>query len=419
LGVDLVITVQNVSKVYRLFERPLDRLLDALPTRRRRASEFWALRDVSFHVDKGEVYGIMGPNGSGKSTLLQIVSGILQPTKGRALTNGRIAALLELGAGFNPEFTGRENVFLNGEIIGLSRGEIQKIFPSIESFAEIGRFIDRPVKEYSTGMYVRLAFSTAIHVDPEILIVDEALAVGDAIFSARCVQKFEELRQRGVTVLLVSHDLGLIKRLATRAAFMLDGRIVLDGTPKDVVNRYVGYVLDWERKVQATEDTGVAALNSTFRHGDGTSRVTDVQLTGGDGEPCRAFRPGDVIRIRVTGRFQRTSLNPVVGILVRNRIGVDVFGTNTRLEDHDLGQFESGDVLEVEFELDCLLSRGEYTLTVATQHWDGRSQDWLDEVVDFNVIDTKDVAGVLNLNTRLRHRKMAAAEQPAGLARSL
>jgi lipopolysaccharide transport system ATP-binding protein len=418
LGGDLVITVQNVSKVYRLFERPLDRLLDALPTRRRRASEFWALRDVSFHVDKGEVYGIMGPNGSGKSTLLQIVSGILQPTKGRALTNGRIAALLELGAGFNPEFTGRENVFLNGEIIGLSRGEIQKIFPSIESFAEIGRFIDRPVKEYSTGMYVRLAFSTAIHVDPEILIVDEALAVGDAIFSARCVQKFEELRQRGVTVLLVSHDLGLIKRLATRAAFMLDGRIVLDGTPKDVVNRYVGYVLDWERKVQATEDTGVLALNSTFRHGDGTSRVTDVELTDGGGEPCRAFRPGDVIRIRVTGRFQRASLNPVVGILVRNRIGVDVFGTNTRLEDHDLGQFESGDVLEVEFELDCLLSRGEYTLTVATQHWDGRSQDWLDEVVDFNVIDTKDVAGVLNLNTRLRHRKMAAAEQPADLARS-
>ena len=288
---DLVISVQNVSKVYRLFERPLDRLLDALPTRRHRASEFWALRDVSFHVDKGDVYGIMGPNGSGKSTLLQIVSGILQPTMGRALTNGRIATLLELGAGFNPEFTGRENVFLNGEIIGLSRGEIQKVFPSIESFADIGRFIDRPVKEYSSGMYVRLAFSTAIHVDPEILIVDEALAVGDAIFSARCVQKFEDLRQRGVTVLLVSHDLGLIKRLATRAAFMLDGRIVLDGTPKDVVNRYVGYVLDWERKVQATENASAVALNSTFRHGDGTSRVTDVRLSDGGGVTLRRSWP--------------------------------------------------------------------------------------------------------------------------------
>src|SRR5258708_359362 len=240
---DLVISVQNVSKVYRLFERPLDRLLDAFPTRRRRTAEFWALRDVSFHVDKGEVFAIMGPNGSGKSTMLQNVSGILQPSMGRALTNGRIATLLELGAGFNPEFTGRENVFLNGEIIGLSRGAIQKVFPSIETFADIGRFIDRPVKEYSSGMYVRLAFSTAIHVDPEILIVDEALAVGDAIFSARCVQKFEELKQRKVTALFASHDLGLAKRLSHRAALMVDGRGAAYGTPKEVVNRYVGLVL--------------------------------------------------------------------------------------------------------------------------------------------------------------------------------
>ena len=174
-------------------------------------------------------------------------------------------------------------------------------------------------------------------------------------------------------------------------------------------------MLDWERKVHATEGDGPGtdALNSTFRHGDGTSRVTEVELTDGNGEPCRAFRQGDVIRIRIAGRFHRSSVNPVVGILVRNRIGVDVFGTNTRLEERDLGQFDSGDALEVEFELDCLLSRGEYTLTVATQHFDGRSQDWLDEVVDFNVIDTKDVAGVLNLNTRVRHRKITAASQTA------
>jgi len=396
--------------MYQLYEKPLDRLLDALPFQTRRGSEFWALRDVSFQVNKGEVYGIMGPNGSGKSTLLQIVSGILQPTTGRVLCSGRIAALLELGAGFNPEFTGRENVFLNGEIIGLSRSEIQKIFPRIESFADIGRFIDRPVKEYSTGMYVRLAFSTAIHVDPEILIVDEALAVGDAIFSARCVQKFEELRERGVTVLLVSHDLGLVKRLATRAAFMLDGRLVIEGSPKDVVNRYVGYVLDWERRTQVAgseHSRDTVAASSTFRHGDGVSRVTDVQLTDGSGEPSRAFRRGDMIRVRVTGQFDRAARSPVAGILIRNRIGVDVYGTNTRLEECDLGQFDAGDILEVEFELDCLLSRGVYTLTVVLQHWVGRSQDWLDDVVDFQVIDTKEVAGVLNLNTRVHHRHVA------------
>lgn len=417
-----VISVQNVSKVYRLYEKPLDRLLDVFPLHHHRASEFWALRDMSFDVPKGEVYGIMGPNGSGKSTLLQIVSGILQPTTGRVLCSGRIAALLELGAGFNPDFTGRENVFLNGEIIGLSRAEIQRIFPRIESFAEIGRFIDRPVKEYSTGMYVRLAFSTAIHVDPEILIVDEALAVGDAIFSARCVQKFEELRQRGVTVLLVSHDLGLIKRLATRAAFLLGGQLMMEGTPKDVVNRYVGYILDCERAVLA-KDSGRAsddaiAANSTFRHGDGASRIIDVQLTDGRGEPSRAFRRADAIRIVISGQFDRPVDNPVVGILIRNRIGVDVFGTNTRLEQRDLGHFESGEVLEVEFELDCLLSRGEYTLTVAVQHWDGRSQDWIDEVMDFQVIDTKDVAGVLNLNTRVHHRRLIRDSQTTDLART-
>src|SRR5579859_4018093 len=193
---------------------------------------------------------------------------------------------------------------------------------------------------------------------------------------------------------------------------MLDGKIVLDGTPKDVVNRYVGYVLDWERKAQASDGPGAqAALSSTFRHGDGTSRVTDVKLTGRDGEPCRSFYHGDPIRIRVASRFDRDASNPVVGILIRNRIGVDVFGTNTRLEERELGRFETGDLLEVEFELDCLLSRGEYTLTVATQHWDGRSQDWLDEVVDFNVIDTKDVAGVLNLNTRVRHQRTAGVTE--------
>ncbi len=185
-----MLQVQNVSKVFRLYRKPADRLLESLPfTEKYRPKEFWALRDVNFSVDRGEVLGVVGPNGSGKSTLLQIVSGILEPTRGRVISKGRIAALLELGAGFNPEFTGRENVFLNGEILGMSKREMVRVFPDIEAFAEIGEFIDRPVKEYSSGMYVRLAFATAIHVDPEILIVDEALAVGDAIFANRCIRE--------------------------------------------------------------------------------------------------------------------------------------------------------------------------------------------------------------------------------------
>jgi lipopolysaccharide transport system ATP-binding protein len=410
-----VISVQNVSKVYHLYRHPFDRLLGSFAVARKRTVDFWALQNVNLRVDKGEVFAILGPNGSGKSTLLQIITGILKPTSGRVLCAGRVAALLELGAGFNPEFSGRDNVLLNGEIMGLSRKELDKAFPKIEAFAEIGRFIDRPVKEYSSGMYVRLAFSTAIHIDPEVLIVDEALAVGDAIFASRCIQKFEELRRKKVTVLLVSHDLGLVKRLADRAAFMLEGKVVMEGTPKDAVNRYVGFVLDRERENREREDlaTGGIAAKSSFRHGDGASQIVDVRLLNTSGEPCHTFRPGESIVIRVQAVFRRSVSDPVVGILIRNRIGMDVFGTNTRLERVDLGIVEAGETLEIEFELDCLLSRQEYTLTVATQYWSGLSQDWLDDVTDFQVVDTKDVAGVLNLNTRVRHHKLATISEPA------
>jgi lipopolysaccharide transport system ATP-binding protein len=404
-----VISVQNVSKLYHLYQHPLDRILAGLGHRKRRSADFYALRDVSFRVEQGEVFAIIGPNGSGKSTLLQIICGILQPTRGRVLRGGRIAALLELGAGFNPEFSGRDNVYLNGEIMGLSRAEMERAFPKIEAFAEIGKFIDRPVKEYSTGMYVRLAFSTAIHVDPEILVVDEALAVGDAIFASRCIQKFEELRQRKVTILLVSHDLGLVKRLADRAAFMLTGKVVMEGSPKDAVNQYVGFALDQERAAQPSANTiDGAAANATFRHGDGVSRIVDVRTFNKTGAATRAFHPGESIIIRVQAVFRQSVAEPVVGLLIRNRIGMDVFGTNTRLEGISLGSFAAGDTLQIEFELDCLLSRQEYTLTVATQYPNGLSQDWVDDVLDFEVVDTKDVAGVLNLNTRVRFRKLAA-----------
>ncbi|MBV9770698.1 MAG: ABC transporter ATP-binding protein [Bryobacterales bacterium] len=407
-----MISVQNVSKVYHLYRHPFDRVLGALTLSRKRKAEFWALRNINLRVEKGEVFALLGPNGSGKSTLLQVISGILQPTSGRVLCSGRVAALLELGAGFNPEFSGRENVYLNGEILGLSREELDDVLPRIEAFAEIGQFIDRPVKEYSSGMYVRLAFSTAIHVDPEVLIVDEALAVGDAIFASRCVQKFEELRRKNVTVLLVSHDLGLIKRLADRAAFMLDGRIVMQGAPKHAVNQYVGFVLDRER-VSKERSAGLLdesmAAKSSFRHGDGASRVTDVRILNSAGEICHAFRPGESIILRIRAAFKKPMSNPIVGILIRNRIGMDIFGTNTRLESAHLGDFDAGEELEIEFELDCLLSRQEYTLTVAVQYWNGLSQDWLDDVLDFRVEDTKDVAGVLNLNTRVRHQKITVA----------
>jgi ABC-type polysaccharide/polyol phosphate transport system ATPase subunit len=395
-----LVLVQNVSKLYRLYRRPADRLRELLPRARPRHTDFWALRDIGFEVEKGETLGLVGPNGCGKSTLLQIVCGILQPTSGRVVTRGRIAALLELGAGFNPEFTGRENVYLNGEIMGLSRGEIDKAMPSIESFAEIGEFIARPVKEYSSGMYVRLAFSTAIHVDPEILIVDEALAVGDAVFANRCVRKFQELRERKITVLFVSHDLGLVKQLSDRAILLLNGRIAAQGAPNDVINRYIGLVLAKEESKNKRDDR----IHASFRHGDGSSEILGVEILNARGEAATAVTGGEPITVRVRSRFHQAKSDPMVGILIRTRIGMDVYGTNTRLERVRLGDFQPGDELEVDFAVECWLTPQQYTLTVATQNADGTSHDWLDDAVAFDVVDTRAAAGVANLRAQVKWR---------------
>jgi len=396
---DLVL-VQNVSKLYRLYPRPVDRLRELIPGSQPRHTDFWALRDISFHVEAGETLGVVGPNGCGKSTLLQIVCGILQPTSGRIVTRGRIAALLELGAGFNPEFTGRENVYLNGEILGLSRTEIDKAMPAIEAFAEIGEFIERPVKEYSSGMYVRLAFATAIHVDPEILIVDEALAVGDAVFANRCVRKFQELRERKITVLFVSHDLGLVKQLSDRAILLLHGKIEAEGAPRDVINRYIGLVLE-QQAPQIQKDDRVSA---SFRHGDGSSEVLAIEILNARGEPASGVASGECITVRVRSRFHTAKSDPMVGILIRTRIGLEVYGTNTRIEQLSLGDFQPGDELEVDFQMECWLTPQTYTLTVATQNADGTSHDWLDDAIAFDVVDRRIAAGVANLRAQIQWR---------------
>jgi lipopolysaccharide transport system ATP-binding protein len=400
-----MVHVQNVSKIYPLYRRAADRVLESLPFAPHKLhTEFWALREVSLEVEKGEIAAFIGPNGSGKSTLLQIVSGILQPSRGRVVTSGRISALLELGAGFNVEFTGRENVYLNGEIMGFATKEIDRLFPKIRDFAGIGEFMDRPVKEYSSGMYVRLAFATAIHVDPEILIVDEALAVGDAVFANRCMQKFEELRQRQITILFVSHDLGLVKRLAQRAYLLVGGQVQAGGAPAEVVNRYVGLALEQGRR-EAEDDRDLGPAN--YRHGDGASEILAAKLVNEQGQETATLLGGEWARVRVRARFHRAVSEPVVGILVRNRLGIDVYGTNTKLEHHSLGSFEAGDEVEVEIGFRCLLSEQDYTLTVATQHWEGLSQDWLDDMLSFRVADPKGSSGLVNLPTTVQAERFS------------
>ncbi|HVP48001.1 MAG TPA: ABC transporter ATP-binding protein [Bryobacteraceae bacterium] len=405
-----MVLIQNVSKLYRLYRHPSDRIRELIPFPSRKLHhDFWALRDISFNVEKGETLGIVGPNGCGKSTLLQIVCGILQPTVGRVVARGRVAALLELGAGFNPEFTGRENVFLNGEIMGLSRAAIERALPSIMAFADIGEFFERPVKEYSSGMYVRLAFSTAIHVEPDILVVDEALAVGDAVFANRCVRKFQELRERKITVLFVSHDLGLVKQLSHRAILLVGGRIHAQGEPNQVINQYIGLVLEKQRADAEPREAG--RLTAGFRHGDRTSEILDVELLDASGERVKAVASGEPVRVRVRCVFHEAKSDPMVGLLIRNRIGMEVYGTNTRVEQMALGEFEAGDELDLEFRFECWLAPQQYTLTVAAQNADGSSHDWLDDVLAFEVLDARALAGVVNLRAKVEWQRKPGRER--------
>jgi ABC-type polysaccharide/polyol phosphate transport system ATPase subunit len=400
-----LLLVQNVSKLYRLYKTPWDRIRELNPLHGEPLhTDFWALRDISFSVEKGEVVSLVGPNGCGKSTLLQIVSGILQPTQGRVVTRGRVAALLELGAGFNPEFSGHENIFINGEIMGIGRGEMERNLPAIEAFAEIGEFIHRPVKEYSSGMYVRLAFAAAIHVNPDILIVDEALSVGDAVFANRCIRKFEELREKKTTILFVSHDLGLVKQLSNRAIFLLNGRMEAEGTPKHVIDKYIGVVLERQKAFDQLDQP--AGLAASFRHGDGTSQVVEALLLDDHGRSCGVISSGDLVTIRIRAVFRERRAQPMVGILIRNRIGMDIYGTNTRIEGVETGVFEAGEELEIDFTFECWLTPQQYTVTVATQHPDGSSHDWLDDVITFDVVSRRVAAGVADLRAKIECRRV-------------
>ena len=404
-----MLEAHNISKVYRLYPRPVDRIREMLSFGLKTChTDFWALKGIDLAVRPGETYGIVGPNGSGKSTLLQLLCGILEPTTGRVVRHGRVAALLELGAGFNPEFSGRENIYLNGEIMGLPRERIDAAMPAIERFAGIGDFIEQPIKTYSSGMHVRLAFSAAIHVDPDILVVDEALAVGDAVFANRCVAKFAELKERGVTVVFVSHDLGLVKQICDRAAFLLNGEMVEEGGPAAVVNRYVGTVLE-RQKAFALEAEPPQGLTPTHRHGDRLGEIVDLEILDSSGNAVRSLGSGDEMTVRVRARFHAAQADPMIGILIRTRNGLDVFGSNTRIEETPLGTCSAGDEVEAAFTFACNLTAQQYTLTAAAQHPDGHSHDWLDDALAFRVLDRKARAGVADLKPRIAIRRPAAS----------
>ncbi|MDO8773942.1 MAG: ABC transporter ATP-binding protein [Burkholderiaceae bacterium] len=404
---DIAIRVQNLSKCYQIYDNPGDRLKEFVAPRIKRLlgmphtpyyREFWALNDISFEVKRGETVGIIGRNGSGKSTLLQIICGTLTPTRGEVQTNGRVAALLELGAGFNPEFTGRENVYLNAAVLGLSQAEIEARFDAIAAFADIGAFIDQPVKTYSSGMGVRLAFAVQSQIDPDIFIVDEALSVGDAKFQAKCFDRLRQLKENGTCILLVTHSSEQIVSHCSSAILLNQGIQLESGKPKDVVNRYLDLLFGKEKSattpaVEKMSDT-VAALPDTssyqlsnledtfakrpgynpheYRWGDGTATILDYFLAAEDDHYPTAVSTGQNITLAVSIKLNQDFHRPILGITIKTKEGITVYGVNSEtLGCTDFGEAgQIGAVIQAHSVFKCNLAAGDYfiSLGLATKH---------------------------------------------------
>lgn len=401
--------VDNVSKQYRIYDRPSDRLTESLSRGRlRRHREFWALRDITFDIEGGTTVGIIGQNGCGKSTLLQIIAGTLTPTHGSVWYEGRISALLELGAGFDAEFTGVENVYMSASLMGLSRRETSRIFPDIERFAEIGQFIYQPVKTYSSGMYIRLAFAIAASVEPDILIIDEALAVGDAVFQHRCLRRIKDLRDRGTTVLFVSHDTAAVRALCDRAILLNSGQLIADGAPADILNDYQRIVMEREEayaahsassstnKTHSSEE--LPAINYSYRHGDGSAEIVGADFCDTSRQRTEIVDSGTSVVVRVQVRFHRALVEPVIGFLIRNKHGIHAYGTNTKEQQLQMGAIEPGQTLTVSFAFDCWLGIDNYSISFAVHSQGGHAYDWVDGALFFRVVSKTLLEGVANLN---------------------
>lgn len=404
---EIAISVRDVSKCFYSYDRPVDRLLHSLVPRmqsmlglpaRAYGREFWALRNIDFEVAKGETVAVVGRNGSGKSTLLQIICGTLIPTGGAVQTQGRVAALLELGSGFNPEFTGRENVYLNASVLGLDREEVDRRFSAIADFADIGDFIDQQVKTYSSGMAVRLAFAVQAQVDPQVLIVDEALSVGDAKFQAKCFERLRQLKQNGTSILLVTHASEQVVTHCNRAILLDRGRVEMIGASRPVINRYMDLLFGRDRRVEPAQPKKQASLQPPvndhcpvlsfehdayslragfnpheYRWGDGAASLQDFHLAANGREFPASIEPGDEVVLYLAICFNRTISNPVLGFTIKTKEGVTVYGTNSYLlgcaSSQDL--YNDGSRLKACVKFTNRLASGDYFISIGVASREG------------------------------------------------
>ncbi|MDF5715620.1 MAG: ABC transporter ATP-binding protein [Rhizonema sp. NSF051] len=403
---DIVISLKNVSKCFKRYARPVDRLKELLLPGKSRFDDFWAVRDINLEIPKGKTLGIVGRNGSGKSTLLQIIAGTLTPTTGEVQVKGRVSALLELGSGFNPEFTGRQNVFFNGRLLGLSQREIEDKFDEIAGFADIGDFIEQPVKTYSSGMFVRLAFAVAVNVDPEVLIVDEALAVGDIVFQHRCIRRMRALMDSGVTTLFVSHDSGAIKTLCNSAVMIDRGQIYAIGSPNDVIIKYMKLVTETELGITSPEEVQenlevneVPTLPKKLqqsvrakqvRRGNRKALIESVKLLnhlGEDPGEIPIFGFNEQVTLLVELRVYEPLQGCIVGFFVCDKNGNELIGSNTIEENFPIEKLDPGTQLEIEFKFNLPLRPGSYSFTVAgAENYTAITFDWIDNAIVFQVL---------------------------------
>ena len=403
---EAVLELDDVAKAYKIYKSPRHRALEMLmPWGPVRHTDFWAIDGVTLRVERGETLGLVGVNGSGKSTLLQIIAGIVRPTRGRVTVRGRISSLLELGAGFHPELTGRQNVEMFGTVIGLSLAEIRRRLPEIERFAAIGEFIDQQVKVYSSGMFVRLAFAAAIHVDPDILLVDEALAVGDAVFQHQCLLRIRQMQAQGTTVVYVSHDMGTIKSVCSRVVLLDHGRIFAEGGPAEIASLYFARASEAIARSQAPEgpvptialnadlarfrpDADLDSRSQVFRHGTGTARIRRVELRDECGRPATAVRFNEEAVLAVHVEYLADAPSSIIGFSFRDRTGTDVVGTNTYEEGTTLPARSAGSTLVVEFRLRIPLAPGTYSISsaIAPDRFTRAYFDWVDNALIVTVL---------------------------------
>ena len=430
---ELAIHVDRVSKVYKLYRRNRDRLIESLGlTKKKLSTPHYALKDVSLDIYKGETVGIIGTNGSGKSTILKIITGVLHETSGTVQVNGRISALLELGAGFNMEYNGIENIYLNGTMIGFSEKEIDEKLQDILDFADIGDYVYQPVKTYSSGMFVRLAFAVAINIDPEILIVDEALSVGDVFFQAKCYRKFEEFKKKGKTILFVSHDLSAISKYCDRAILLNQGVKLGEGSPKDMIDAYkqvlagqyetpkagvdvpdltadgdVRAALDKQKKKQEAARMGVNP--ETLEYGTKQAEIVSYYITDKNDVQTTAILKGDEFTMHMKVKIGQDLPAPIFAFSIKNIKGVEITGTNTMFEKTFLESVKVGQVLEITFRQKMRLQGGDYLISLGVTGYEKdtfKVYHRLYDVLNITVVSDKDTVGYFDMESQVEVKEI-------------